>query len=189
MSIKNQIAQRMHAKLNDYWSIMKNSCCASVFLDPNVKLSSFDKETALKVHSLMRNIYSRYEDKQSNSTSNIIEDGNTSRAYFKKLLKRTTGNYERDILEEYLSSAEEDCNVLEFWKIRSSDVRYSGLVQMARDYLIIQATSVSSEQMFSVAKHTISPTRNRLSPEKVHASLCLKTWYEANIIKNYSENK
>ena len=35
----------MYTKLNDYWAIMKNSCYASVVLDPNVKLSSFDEET------------------------------------------------------------------------------------------------------------------------------------------------
>ena len=63
-------------------------------------------------------------------------------------------------------------------------MHYSGLVQMARDYLTVQATSVSSEQMFSVTKHTISPTQNRLSPENVHARLCLKTWYEAGIVKS-----
>ena len=71
--------------------------------------------------------------------------------------------------EVYLSSAEEDCDVLEYWKVRSSDVRYSGPAQMARDYLIVQATSVSSEQIFSVAKHTISPTRIRLSTENIRA--------------------
>ena len=60
---------------------------------------------------------------------------------------------------------------------------------MALDCLTVQATSVPSEQIFSVAKHTISPTRNRLSPEKIRASLCLKTWYEAGVIKNYSESK
>jgi len=54
---------------------------------------------------------------------------------------------------------------------------------MARDYLVVQATSVSSEQIFSVAKHTISPTRNRLSEENIRASLCLKSWYKAGIIE------
>ena len=61
-------------------------------------------------------------------------------------------------------------------------------VTLINDYLIVQATSVSSEQIFSVAKHTISPTRNRLSTENIRASLCLKTWYEADI-KNYSKNQ
>ena len=50
----------------------------------------------------------------------------------------------------------------------------------------VQATSVSSEQIFSVAKHTISPTRNQLSIENIRAS---KTWYEADIIKNCSKNQ
>ena len=118
----------------------------------------------------------------------VTDEDYNSRTYFKKHFKNVfasvTGGLGRDILEEYLSSAEEDCNVLEFWKMRSSDVRYSELVQMARDYLVVQATSVPSEQMFSVAKYTISPTRNRLSPENVCARLCLKTWYEARIIEN-----
>lgn len=190
VSIQNQIAQRMYSKLHDYWTNMKNSCHASVVLDPNVKLSSFDEETALKVRIFIRNIYSKYMDKQSDSNLLTTTEGcNTSRTYFKKHFKHATGNYRRDILEEYLSSAEEDCDVLEFWRLRSSDVRYSGLAQMARNYLIVQATSVSSEQIFSVAKHTISSTRNRLSTENVRASLCLKTWYEADIIKNYSKNQ
>ena len=62
-------------------------------------------------------------------------------------------------------------------------------VTLINDYLIVQATSVSSEQIFSVAKHTINPTRNRLSTENIRASPCLKTWYEADIIKNCSKNQ
>ncbi|CAB4374923.1 unnamed protein product [Rhizophagus irregularis] len=34
--------------------------------------------------------------------------------------------------------------------------------------------NIPSEQIFSVTKHTISPTRNQLSTENVCASLCLK---------------
>ena len=77
--------------------------------------------------------------------------------------------------------------MLEFWKVQSADTRYSGLVQMARDYLVVQATSVPSERMFSTAKHTISPTRNRLSPERARASICLKMWYEAGIIEDTAD--
>ena len=35
----------------------------------------------------------------------------------------------------------------------------------------------------SVAKFTINSTRNRLKPEKVCASLCLKTWFSAGLIE------
>ena len=54
-------------------------------------------------------------------------------------------------------------------------------VTLINDYLVVQAISVSSEQIFSVAKHTISPTRNRLSTENIRASLCLN--------KNHSKNQ
>ena len=46
-------------------------------------------------------------------------------------------------------------------------------------FFSIQATSVSSESAFSIAKHTLSPIHNRLDPEKVQASLCLENWIEA----------
>ncbi|CAG8854716.1 21429_t:CDS:1, partial [Gigaspora margarita] len=83
--------------------------------------------------------------------------------------------HEHDIFDEYLFSTEEDCNVLEFWKIQSNNICYATLTQIVQDYLVVQATSVASEQIFSVAKHTISPTHNQLSPENVRASLCLKS--------------
>ncbi|CAG8843343.1 29152_t:CDS:2, partial [Gigaspora margarita] len=97
---------------------------------------------------------------------------NPSRLYFKKHLKCTltteNSEHKHDIFDEYLSSAKEDCNVLEFWKIWSNDLCYATLTQMAQDYLVVQATSVASKQIFLVAKYTISPTRNQLSPENVY---------------------
>lgn len=45
------------------------------------------------------------------------------------------------------------------------------------DYRAIQATSVASEQIFSIAKHTVSPTHNHINPEVTRTSLCLKSWY------------
>ena len=87
-------------------------------------------------------------------------------------------------LDKYLNALDEDVNVLTYWKSKSSNLQWTHLVQMARDYLVPQATSVASEQIFSVAKHSISATRNRLDPEKARASLCLKTWYDSGLIKN-----
>ena len=43
-------------------------------------------------------------------------------------------------------------------------------VTLINDYLVVQAISVSSEQFFSVAKHTIR-TQNQLSTENIRASL------------------
>ena len=47
---------------------------------------------------------------------------------------------------------------------------------MAKDYLAIQATSVPSEQAFSVAGNTVTRTQNRLFPETARACLCMKNW-------------
>ncbi|CAB4444420.1 unnamed protein product [Rhizophagus irregularis] len=109
----------------------------------------------------------------------------SSRDYFRRHLKRTYGVFTEDDnpLEEYLSSPIENVDILAYWKAKSKDQQWIPLVKMARDYLVIQATSVPSEQMFSVAKFTINPTRNRLNPDKVRASLCLKTWFAAGLIE------
>jgi len=177
---------KLHEKLDRYWTELQLCCHASVVLDPNVKLSSFNDETVSNVHELMRNIYARYVNEEPSMSTSVNENSSgSSRRYFKRHLKNiflADGSHARDVLEDYLSSAEEDCNALEFWKVRSADARYSGLAQMARDHLVVQATSVPSERVFSLAKQTISPTRNRLSEENVRASICLKTWYEAGVI-------
>jgi len=186
-STKGQIARRMYKKLNDYWATLRDCCHMSVVLDPNTKLSSFDDETEERIRTLMYDTHIKYA--KESEESNVDNSSNSARNYFKRHLKSmslTAGNYTyniHNILDEYFLSIEEDCNVLEFWKARSADLRYTGLAQMARDYLVVQATSVSSEQIFSVAKHTISPTRNRLSEENIRVSLCLKSWYEAGIIE------
>ena len=65
------------------------------------------------------------------------------------------------------------------WKTHQN--KYPVLSLIAKDYLIIQATSVSSEQAFSVAGNTITQTRNRLKPETARATLCLKSWIENEI--------
>jgi len=58
---------------------------------------------------------------------------------------------------------------------------YPRLSRIARDYLSIQATSVASEQAFSIAGKTISEVRNRLDGETARGILCLKSWVEKKI--------
>ena len=52
---------------------------------------------------------------------------------------------------------------------------------MARNYLSIQAISVTCEQAFSVAGNTITKTQNKLHPRTARASLCAKSWIENEI--------
>ena len=57
------------------------------------------------------------------------------------------------------------------------------LSSMARDYLMIQATSVASERAFSIAGNTITKTRNRLLAETARACLCVKSWIDNDLVK------
>ncbi|KIJ90054.1 hypothetical protein K443DRAFT_47139, partial [Laccaria amethystina LaAM-08-1] len=51
---------------------------------------------------------------------------------------------------------------------------YPAWASLAHDYLAIMASSVSSEQAFSVAGTTISKCHNRLKGDIVKALQCLK---------------
>ena len=55
-------------------------------------------------------------------------------------------------------------------------------MSLARDYLAIMASSVSSERAFSSAGITISKRRNRLKEDVVEALQCLKCLYHEDLI-------
>ena len=85
-------------------------------------------------------------------------------------------------LSRYLEEpTDEETEPLIWWHAHSNE--FPVLSKMARDYLIIQATSVASEQAFSIAGNTITKTRNRLLPEMARACLCLKSWMDRGLVK------
>jgi len=65
-------------------------------------------------------------------------------------------------------------NPLNWWKI--NETQYPQIAKMARDYLAIPATSVLSEQYFSISKNLITDNRNRLAGKTVRICICLKSW-------------
>ena len=75
----------------------------------------------------------------------------------------------------YLSVLLEDkVDSLLWWYAQKNE--YSILSIIAHDYLSIQATSVASEQAFSIVGQTITSQRNRLNSKTARASLCLRSW-------------
>lgn len=113
---------------------------------------------------------------------------NSTKDYFRMLKRRRTNDQSsqnttiqiNNELERYLAL---DCNenipYLLWWKAHSME--FPLLSQMAMDYLAIQATSVASEQTFSVASNTLTKVRNRLHSTTARASLCLKSWIMNNL--------
>jgi hypothetical protein len=112
-------------------------------------------------------------------------------AHLKSLVDKfrpTTQSVSSDELERYLSLPQDDnCDPLIWWN--SYQKTFPILSAMAKDYLAIQATSVSCEQAFSIAGLTISKVRNRLNPETARALLCLKSWISEKICEDNEDDQ
>src|SRR4029077_292283 len=59
---------------------------------------------------------------------------------------------------------------------------YPVWVSLARDYLLIIASSVSSEHAFSAAGITISKRHNQLGADVIEALQFLKCWFQHDLI-------
>ena len=68
----------------------------------------------------------------------------------------------------------ENFNVLAWWK-KNSDA-YPILSLMARDFLSILVSTVSSESAFSAARRILGKNRTSLSPKTLEALVCAKDW-------------
>lgn len=182
-----KIASDMNAKLEDYWEELKLKFHISAILDPNTKLSTFPtSEEKHNARTLVTNAYLLLAGLAETQTATAETSPSTSgRRFFYKQLKQSHTPIARSdgILEAYLNSPEEIGDALAFWRNRACDSRWQPLASLARDYLAVQATSVASERIFSIAKHTITATRNRLDSEKARASLCLKSWIDSEIVE------
>jgi hypothetical protein len=66
---------------------------------------------------------------------------------------------------------------LQWWA--SNGGSFPTLAKIARKYLTIQATSASSERLFSTAGMILSPHRSRLQPEPARELICLHNWLRA----------
>ena len=69
---------------------------------------------------------------------------------------------------------DEDFNVIAWWK-KNSDA-YPILSLMARDFLAIPVSTVSSESAFSVAGRILGKNRTSLAPKTLEALICAKNW-------------
>jgi hypothetical protein len=184
---QSEMAASISQKIGEYWEIMDHSSIASAILDPRIKLSDFSEDTIQSARAHIKTIFETYQENFSNISSSPMRRTstsiNTSRQYFMQLCQGTASQTSSVIpttssvseLDRYLGlQIDEDADPLLWWQAHAKE--YPNVSNMARDYLAIQATSVPSEQAFSVAGNTISRTRNRLLPETARACLCMKSW-------------
>ena len=207
---QSTVANSIYHKLKEYWLIVDESSQISALLDPRIKLIAFDNDDEKKkVKDLILELTEYYEVSQVQITDNATTGDEiiNTRNYFRRLREqnlainnpsftttsRTTNiesntlsgskNQIQNELTRYISIPLEDkIEPLDWWYVQRKE--YPILSRIARDYLVIQATSVASEQAFSIAGQTITSQRNRLDPDTAQASLCLKSWIQNKICED-----
>ena len=174
----------LYNKLEIYWiRHLTESSSVSALLDSRYKLTTFNNLSERnECIEHLKNLFSSYTTNPHTIPNRTNEEIlQNSRNYFLNIINHqaytSAENVEFDEIDTYLNTSNDIyADPLLWWKEHQSE--YPTLSLIAKDYLSIQATSVASEQAFSVAGNTITPTRNKLDPETTRATLCLKSWIE-----------
>ncbi|EXX53730.1 hypothetical protein RirG_241240 [Rhizophagus irregularis DAOM 197198w] len=192
---QREMATLIHQKIRQYWMIMDKSLITSAILDPRNKLTIFLDESRVSALQHIQDTYNIYKGRSSPMNAKQYAP-NSTRQYFARLqqineeIDQTNDEIsppvipaiEFEELNRYLQlPIDEGTDPLIWWQAHSSE--FPVLCNIARDFLCIQATSVASEQAFSVAGNTITKTRNRLLPETARACLCMKSWINNKLVK------
>jgi hypothetical protein len=164
----------MLEKLLEYEKLLKNdySILATIF-DPRFKLDYFkDKSEYDHSMQLFKTHYENCIQKLSIQTVMNVE----KKSFKDKIFKRQKINSEEDEIETYFNSPKEynEVDPIYFWK-NNSNV-YPVLSKIAFDFLVIPATSVPSEQIFSKSGSLITKLRNRLDKSTVQSVMLLQSW-------------
>jgi hypothetical protein len=179
---QSDLANAIYEKLETYWNRhLSNSSAIFAILDLRYKLTTFyDQEEHKNYINYLQTLFSLYISNSQITPNTTNVTSQDSRTYFLNMINNSQDyaeNQEYNEINNYLNiPCDINTDPLVWWNIYQEN--YPILSLIAKDYLIIQAISVSSEQAFSVAGNTITQTRNRLDPETAHATLCLKSWIE-----------
>ncbi|KJA18309.1 hypothetical protein HYPSUDRAFT_69968 [Hypholoma sublateritium FD-334 SS-4] len=198
------------SKLNEYYekTAASDAHIMAMLLHPEQKLGYFKKnwEASLveKVKELALNkLEERYKHIHASGTSSNVASSASQNS--RRVKKRSgvsrrvmdTDSEDEDEVDplsdpskpwlaefnRYLMVVEsipKDMNIVEWWGLNAH--RYPVWASLARDYLAVMASSVSSERAFSSAGITISKRRNRLKGDIVEALQCLKCMYHEDLI-------
>lgn len=172
----SEAASNLLRKLYSYSDSLTNDVALiSSILDPRIKTSFLVREERAisRIKEAIRermmqidpcsDILTRSDELSSPQTSNSIFDAVFLQA-------------NPDELESYLTAARElyQVNVLDYWRMNKTV--YPNLFKLSQNTLSIQATSVASERVFSLAGLIDVPRRNRLSSESFHSNMLVSSW-------------
>ncbi|KAL6638342.1 hypothetical protein ACP70R_023837 [Stipagrostis hirtigluma subsp. patula] len=193
----------MHKKFTRYWKLTWLQISVLVLLDPRFKQGfiefrlsqAFGNEAAAKiaiVRKVFLSLFNDYSQLNAGSqeatqqtTGEAEMDTNSSNRYADwDTHMSLAANSTREVpseLETYLKKPTipriDPFDILGWWK--SNSLEYPTLARMARDILVVPASTVASESAFSTGERVISDFRSRLAPETVEALICLQDWMRA----------
>ncbi|KAM0920005.1 hypothetical protein ACQ4PT_007801 [Festuca glaucescens] len=188
------MGEAMMENFNKYWEEKNNVMVLATILDPRYKMfyvewafkELYDKNTALDeladVHLELEELFDKFDTakkmaEKSATSSNICITSRSmpaSDSAFQAHRRNTTTKSSKSELRNYLEDALEEPNpkfiLLDWWKVNS--LRYPVLAKMARRFLTIPASSVSSESTFSTGGRVLDDYRSSLKPAMVEALVC-----------------
>lgn len=180
--------------------------CVVLILDPRHKVETFQlttwgKEMATESVKQFENIYrTQYFDLATSHNAPVCnqDQPSTSNVGPREKIDNVFGDdaidlgslfasaqmedvYWRKELDVYLGQprATGDVNILEWWRVHETN--FPLLASMAKDFLCIQATSVSVERFFSKASLVLRKHRNRLNNESARSLLCMNSWLSCSL--------
>ncbi|GES74175.1 zinc finger BED domain-containing protein 1-like [Rhizophagus clarus] len=176
-SIINSIKKGIYDALFEYWNIPPNSTLLAGLLDPRSKIMygwSYELQELAKL--LLNAEYEEYKDNdipiQIYPLSQSQSQSFSSRI-FGPQIHLSTDNELTQYLDNFCTpQASPDTDIFKWWI--DNREKFPTLFKVARKYLGILATSVSSERLFSDAGNQITSERNRLKAETVNEILFLK---------------
>uniref|UniRef100_A0A8I6WYN8 Uncharacterized protein n=1 Tax=Hordeum vulgare subsp. vulgare TaxID=112509 RepID=A0A8I6WYN8_HORVV len=194
-----QMGEDMLDKFDKYWEERTDYMVIATIFDPRYKMNYIEwafgelygKETA-RLRNEMSDVKKQLEalydkcvaqDKRvgngasSSSTTTSIHSIPVQAGYQSFLsarLTRVSKSELRNYLEDEVAAADTCLDILDWWKINA--LRYPIMAKIAKRFLAMPATSVSSESTFSTTGRILDAYQSSLKPVMVEALVCAASY-------------
>ena len=174
-------------KLNHYYDKVSPMVGIALILDPTLKKDFLKNSLGWQVEwvdsvmdqftSSFRFYHEKLQAFASSASAASVSTGTSPRGFGNYVKKRRTSDGDADGVEEFVRYfnaplAEMGTNALLFWK--TNQFHYPILSAMAKDYLTVQASSVSSERAFSSGTDLVTADKCSLGGDTIEMTQFLK---------------
>jgi len=157
---------------------------AATILDPRFRFDFFiEHEEDARVAEIRTGFQQDAEEFVEGGAVDAPSSPDTSSDLRLRMFKRPRRNSSvADEIREYFSGSLEGemTDPLQWWKSHAGE--FPTLSRMARAYLLIPATSVPSEQLFSVGRQIVSDYRASLSPKHIEVLMVMEDWIAKKLV-------